>query len=220
MPGWFDWAGFGSGLEAAGADAMLAGADAASAPAAASGGLFTWGQGGGGLNGGGLFGSGLGGGASFSNPGLPNMGLLRFGAALMSPDPNAWSRAATALQQGAAFDQKLRKELAAREASANAPGASDSGVPGTSPLGRSLDPALTLRMAALAETQRDRAAAAPAAPSMPASSLRLPRAAPLGAGAGAAPAAGAVRARAPSAVSQRPAPALRIRLDAQGRRIG
>jgi hypothetical protein len=81
-----------------------------------------------------------------------------------------------------------------------------------------LDPALTLRMAALAETQRDRAAAAPAAPSMPASSLRLPRAAPLGAGA--APAAGAVRARAPSAVSQRPAPALRIRLDAQGRRIG
>jgi hypothetical protein len=90
----------------------------------------------------------------------------------MSPDPNAWTRAATALRQGAAFDQKLRKEVAAREAAASGAGASDPGTLGTIGLRRGVDPALMLRLAALAETQREQARTpAPGAPSA-ASSLR------------------------------------------------
>jgi hypothetical protein len=165
-------------------------------------GLLNWGQGG-------LFG----GGASPGALGMPNMGLLRFGAELTSPNPNAWGRAATALRQGAAFHQKLRQELAARETSAAATDAAS--APGESAR-RGLEQALMLRLAALAESQRDQAAA-PAAPPV-SSSLRLPGNAISG-----------PRSRAPNAgssagvtagVSQRPAPPLRIRLDAQGRRIG
>jgi hypothetical protein len=199
-----DWFSFDDSFASAGADAM-----AAPAPAPRFGGLFGLGQGGacGGLFGGGLFG----GGAGFGNLGLPNMGLLRFGAALMSPEPSAWSRAATAQRQGAAFDQKLRKELAARAAAANAAGSNVAGTLGTSGL-RDVDPALMLRLAALVETQRDEARTS--APGASSSLGPMRGARPAG-----APAAGAARTPM-QPVSQRPGPPLRIRLDAQGRRIG